>query len=384
MKVLASGDLHIEEGPRWHECVRVLDWVAMCVEHERPSVFLIPGDIYDQASTPTERVYAASWVQRIAQVCPVIIVKGNHDRPLDLEILGRLEARHPITIEERAGVHLIEGIAFGCVAWPNRATLAAALGTPMDGETLDTHAREALRAVLNGIREQWSELHMPKVLVGHFMVDGSVTSVGQPLIGSELNVGLEDLALAEAHIVVMGHIHKPQSWDAAGTPVIYTGSPFRTAFGEIEEKSILRVEWPMGTATGARSWERIRTPARQMVLVEADWTPDGFKGNFPIEAEAADAEVRFRFSFDADQREAARAAADAWKAELLSLGAYSVKLEERVITKTRARVPEIAAASTVADKLQALWQARRDLPEESRIPRLLAKVGQLEEESNAA
>ena len=400
MKLLAAADHHFVEGPRWEECLRVHEWIAERVEVERPAVFLSAGDLYDRASTPRERAAVAAWLQRIARVCPVVVTKGNHDRPLDLELLGRLESAHPIIIEERAGVHYVGELAIGCVAWPNRATLAAALGQPLDGVALDDAAREALRAVLLEIRHQWESWPGPKVLLGHFMVDGSVTSTGQPLIGSELNVGLADLALAGADIVIMGHIHAPQDWSIAGVPVVYTGSPFRTAFGETEQKSILSVEWPMGTATGARSWERIPTPARQMILAEDEWGrtwdaselgPDdvapmgwrvGWHGLDTLEVPGA--EIRLRYQVASDQREAARAAAERERETLFAEGAHSVKIEERVIATTRARVPEIATATTLADKLDALWRSRRDLPAPERIPRLLAKLDQLEEESHAA
>ncbi len=64
----------------------------------------------------------------------------------------------------------------------------------------------------------------------------------------------------------------------------------------------------------------------------------------------------------------------------MKAGAGLVKLEAVVRATTRARVPELAQAKKLPDKLLALWKARNDLPDEARQNRLFEKVEQLESE----
>jgi len=96
--------------------------------------------------------------------------------------------------------------------------------------------------------------------------------------------------------------------------------------------------------------------------------------------DVAGAEVRLRFCCAADQREPARAAAEEWKAKLLEAGAHSIKVEAETIATRRARVPELAKATSLPDKMQALWRSRDDVPDEGRQGRLFEKLQQLESE----
>lgn len=383
MRILASGDHHFDEHGRFDECLRVHRWIADAVRERKPDAFVSAGDIYERASTPDERAAVADWLTSIAEVCPVVIAKGNHDRRRDCELLGRLESRYPIHVVEGCGVVRIGTTAIAVMAWPSKASLAAMIGRPLSGEALEAEARDCMRDVLRGFAGQWAGA-THRVLLGHWMIDGSETSTGQPLVGAELRVGIEDLALAGAGIVVAGHIHKPQNWG----DVVYTGSPFRTAFGETEEKSILEIR---GNDAGEIVWERLQTPARAMLQIDMAWGGHlhGMPGvsafsvtsrAYPHAHVVPEAEIRLRYSVAADQRDAARAAARAIRDGWLADGAHSVKLEEEVASSTRARAPEIATARTLPEKLDRLWASRGDAPPAERRASILAKLSELEEE----
>jgi 2-methylisocitrate lyase-like PEP mutase family enzyme len=90
------------------------------------------------------------------------------------------------------------------------------------------------------------------------------------------------------------------------------------------------------------------------------------------------AEVRLRVRVAPDQRDSARRAAQEYAEQLRSAGAISVKVEEQVVSTTRARTPEVARASTLIDKLDALWLARRDVPSPERRDALVSKIAFLE------
>jgi DNA repair exonuclease SbcCD nuclease subunit len=382
MRILGSADHHCDEAKRFDEFLRVHHGMVDTARAERVDLFVSAGDVYEGTSSPAERAAVAEWLTAMAEVCPVLIVKGNHDRALDMLLMSRLKTKHPVVVEERAGVHLVGGAAIAAVAWPNRAQLASIVGAG-SAEELDATAHGLLQNVLRNLGTQL-DMHQdrPRLLLGHFMVDGSVTSVGQPLIGQSMNVGLEDLALARAQIGVLGHIHCPQVFCINGVDYLYTGSSFRTAYGEVEEKSVLLIDFDGAQLVG---WRRIPTACARMFLIEEEYGADGTwifgQRGAPEHAEQyRGAEVRFRYSVPADLRDEARRRAVTLAEHIRTSGAVDVQLEEQVQAVGTARAPEVAQALTLADKLEALWKLRQiDLSPE-RTTRLLNKAGQIEQE----
>ena len=372
MRLLASGDNHFAEHLRFEECISVHAWMVAQAREVKADLFLDAGDIFDGASSPAERQAVADWVTAMAEVCPVVFAKGNHDRPLDAALMRRLKTRYPVIVEEACGVYHVAGAAIAVMAWPERAHLLAALG---DAATVDTGLRELLQAALLGLGAQLERHNGPRILLGHFMVDGSVSSTGQPLLGMPINVGLGDLSLARAHLTVMGHIHKAQSWELETGPAMYTGSPFRTDFGQLEPKTVLFAEFD-----GQRllRTEELETPCTPMVHVTAEWCAGDFASDCP--ADVRGAEIRYRYSVPAQQRDAARAKAAEWRERLLVHGAKDVKVEEVVIAERRARAPEVAKAVSVQQKLSAHWESIGYQPSDALREALFAKAAAVESE----
>jgi exonuclease SbcD len=384
MLVLCSGDHHFNERSRFEECVRVHRWMVELARSEKADVFLSGGDIYERASTPLEREAVAEWLTSMAEVCPVVISKGNHDRARDVELMRRLRTRHPIVVEERAGVHVVAGAAIGAIAWPEPAFLMAKAECSEAG---NADLRLALGHILRGLGVQMAEHAGPRILLGHLMVDGSVTSTGQPLLGQPINVALAELALARAQLGIIGHIHNAQVFDVAGAPHWYPGSPFRTSFGEMEKKLVLLAEF--NQQHRLRQVQEIETPATPMVLVSDEWGrhPDGehgwVVGDVGEVRDARGCEIRFRYRVANEHRDAAKAAAEKWREGWLADGAINVQVEQEIVVEARARMPEVVAAVRPAEKLEAYWAAKGFEPGERREP-LLTKFAELEEKHDAA
>lgn len=380
MKLMASGDHHFDLESRFDECIRIHSWMVEEARTRKVDLFLSGGDIFDRGSCPEEREAVAEWLTAMAAVCPVVISKGNHDRPRDAAFMSRLRTKHPIIVEEAAGVHIVAGAAIAAVAWPDRSRLLASSGSQ---SAADDAMRTALQAVLRGLGDQLRTHSGPRILLGHFMCDGALTSTGQPLLGQPIRVGLDDLALARAHLILMAHIHLAQVYDCAGAPALYTGSPFRTTFGQLETKSVTLAEFDGQTLVDL---QQLETPATRMVQLEEEWIdPDGNGDRWmrvddgtPVVG-VQGAEVRLRLYMPSDKREAARAAAEQIEAGLMRQGAVSVKREDQVIAEKRARAPEVSQAITAADKLEAYWKAKGYDPGPRRQS-LLEKAFRTEEE----
>lgn len=374
MRLLALADHHFREGPRFVECCRIHDWIAELVERERPDVVVSAGDIYDRCNspnTPTERAAVADWLQRVSEVAPVVIVRGNHDFPGELPLRARRRSRHSVIVEEGAAVHRIGGLAIACVAWPQRQRLAAAIGE--GGEALNQTGHELLCHVLLGLAAQLEDHPGPTVLAGHLQCDGAKTSTGQELIGGAITVGLTDLDLVGAHFNVLGHIHLPQQLNLV---TCYPGSPYHHTFGEPETKSVVLAEV---TVDGCE-WRTIETPATPMVLIDAYWNGEVLQhlGNDPPPADGRGCEIRLRYHHATDQREPAKRAAHELADKWLEQGHVAVKCEPVVETTTTARAPEIASVPTLAAKVEKKWELDKFDPGERR-GELLRKLGELEE-----
>jgi len=218
----------------------------------------------------------------------------------------------------------------------------------------------------------------PKLFLGHVMMRGSKTSTGQELVGCDLELGLDDLALVGADFYGLGHIHMHQRWATPDAPVFYPGSPRRCNFGEAEPKGFIVAD----LVDDEVQWSFVETPARRMVTL--DYSFDGELhpvGSTVLEvlSHVSDTEFRLRYRVPADQRDAAKTAVEKERQLLLENGAHSVKVEPQIIATTRARAPEVATAQTLTEKLEALWAARNDVPEPERGERLLGKARTLEE-----
>jgi exonuclease SbcD len=409
IRVALIGDSHFDEGSRFQECVDIHDWMAEEIRRCGANIVLHSGDVFERKSTPAERAAVAAWLTKLADHCPVVVVRGNHDALNDLSIFSRLRTRYPLIVEEGAAVHKVEAwasgmrgatspgtLAIGCLAWPRKAELLASTGAI--GQDAQQLAQEALRSVLRGLGAEMADHDGPRILLAHALVTGSMTSTGQPLVGHELELDLSDLALAGADLYALGHIHKAQDWAINGAPVVYPGSPRRTSFGETERKGFIVADFDE-TREGWRcvSWSNVETPARQMILAQARWDRARRELVLSDESElllhgtyddaghpiARDAEIRLRYEVESEERDPARTAANACRDYWLKLGAHSFKVEEEVRANKRAKAPEVATAKSLGDKLQAYW-ASRGTPEPERRQSLLSKLSIIEEEARRA
>lgn len=384
MKIAFVTDNHFDASSRFTETVRVHDWIATDAAARGCSLTLLGGDLHERKSVAEERNAVAAWLTRMAELGPVVGVYGNHEAPLDLDIYQQLDTDYPITFAASPRVEVARGVLIQCLPWPRRALLARAAEAA--GVGTEDLARSALQDVLRGLDHLGGEGSVPRVLLGHVQLRGSRVSTGQPLVGVPMELGLEDLALCRADFYALGHVHlgAGNEWTIGDAPVAYGGSPRRTSFGEVEEKSYTVIEF--GDA-GLVGWERVTVPATPMVLIEAAWRHHDIAGAFALDIDSkafpsADrvrgAEVRLRYTTPSDQREAARRAALELRDQMLATGAILVKVEEEVSATVKARAPEVAAAKTLPEKLSALW-ASRGVNVGDRRDGLLAKVAQLEE-----
>lgn len=344
-------DSHFEERTRFAECKRIHSWIAQDARARGCTSFSHSGDVYEGRSSPAERLAVADWVDEMRElVGPGVIVKGNHDPAGDLLLLERLDKR-PVTVVEDARQVVLSAdgvdLVVSCLAWPERSRVTALAQARFDAEAT---AHNALQAILRGFGVMHDGTG-PHMLLAHAMVRGSRVSTGQPLVGCDFEIGIEDLAMVRADFLALGHVHMGQNWDIGGAPAVYPGSPRRKTFGEMETKYYVIAEF---SDRGLVGWERIETPCTSMLHVPATWDGDLVVDDVDVKG----AEVRLRYAVPSDQRDAAAVRAAEWEQWALSAGAVLVQVEEEVLSNTRVRTPEIARAELLTDKLDAYWASK--------------------------
>ena len=390
IRVAFIADTHADASSRWDEHCRIMDWIAEDLRSQRVDCVVHMGDVFDGQSTPTERTFIADWCRKIADQVPLCLVAGNHDKKLDIQWLSKLRAKHPIIATEEPGVWVVAGCAIAMLPWPRTANLLAAIGKPVAHEDSNRIAVEALRSILLGMRQQLAEHDGPRILAAHAMIEGSKTDSRQPLVGLDMSITTADLALAQAHFVGVGHVHAENDMSFGDVPIVIPGCPYHRNFGEPGPCSyvIASFEHFAGELTcpegpGVRwhceGYDRIPTPARPMLLLEAEWDGRALIGTHRF-ADVDGAECRLRYTCTSDQREAAAQNARESREIMLQNGAVMVKLEEILSVSTRARTPEITTAQTVGDKLKVVWKARDLRLGAEREARLLSKALELEGE----
>lgn len=403
MRVLALADNQRDPSSRVEEHDRVMDFIADEADRLDVDLVLHAGDWTERRSTHEDRDFLFRWLQRVASRCPVATCEGNHEEPEFCRELALVHTNCPVEVattprmvfpwSARGALNGKPEAAVAMLPWARRGALlswATANGVDMTRENLNEQAREFMRDILRGFAASWPE-GVPRILMAHMIPTGYTPGPDQPpMVGCDFELAVEDLALADADVVILGHGHRPTEWsyraaDGREVPVIMCGSPRRTAFakGEQEPKGYVLLEFDGRKLV---SWERVPTPATPLHLIEARWESvqaiDGewlqwFMDGLP--QVPMNGEIRLRYEVDADQREAAARAAEGIRETLLSEGASHVKLDEQVRPTVRARAPEVAEAVGVADQLRAFWDATDpDLGEERR-GRLLSLVSDLQE-----
>ncbi len=394
--VLLLSDLHVRKGPTLPETERVHAWILADLAGRidaglELTAIVIAGDLHDVISTAQDRMALAQFVVGLAAHAPVVIIPGNHDREGELDLLPLLHGQHPVTVYSRPAVHRIGRAVLQLLPWLDRILPIEDLRTYSAAEARAAEQARILE-ILDTLRADADAITRPgdvRLLAAHCMVPDAVPGLGQPdARGNEFVVTLPQLARAQAHAVLLGHVHTRQGWTVPGpagpAPVLYNGATRRTAFGEVEAKGYTLVNVD---EDGHATPTFIEVPARAMILIEDAWMPSEAEGApwgwarwSSAPSEALEADVRFRYTVPAKQAAPARAAAEQVRQELLRAGAHKAKVDPVVKSVSRARRP-VVGPTTLDQKFTAYLTHEAIDPDAP--PALRARVHLLELEASA-
>ena len=360
-----------------HYAPKTLDKVEPCMAHvmavarqEPPDVIVSTGDATDHAIDAHSPAFAAlaKRVREASDIAPVLILQGtfSHSPRGLVDIYPMLAGKWPVY----AAVHIHQvalladntwlpsnGFAFTSVPptakviftlFPtaNKADVAAVVGAS-DASSAAGEAMQSLMHAFAPINQEARRLGIPCIALGHGTVSGCLTEHDVPMAGMDHEFSVGGLFALEASAVMLGHIHKHQTWQNDGRMIAYAGSLCRLHHGEIGDKG--GVMW--NVSPDLVTCEQIVTPTRRSVTIEFDTLPTA-ADIVARKAELIDCDVRIRWEvLEADRDKVDR---HALEEALKQVGANEIKLEGTVIATQRSRAEGMNQLLSVDAKL-GMW-----------------------------
>lgn len=291
MKILHTSDLHIGKKlmgrERYAEYRAVLFELCSICRERGAELMLIAGDVFDTytPSAEAEEIFY-SGVKAIAEVCPVLIISGNHDdyvrltaasalaQELNVYIVGNnLQAvkcggnGKAFPVKSGCGWVIFENasgerVYINALPYPNEARFK-------EGRTDETFEEKAARWIATG--EQGKAEMLPSIFLSHIFVAGGAVSDSEREIdlGGARAVPLN--LLPDCDYCALGHLHKRQR---IGANAYYSGAPMQFSFDEAgAEKSVNFFDL---TVDGVQNLINIPiTSARRLIRLQANGAEDG-------------------------------------------------------------------------------------------------------------
>ena len=277
MRIVHTSDWHAgriwKSRNRLVELEATLDDLAAFIERERVDLLLVSGDIFDSGAPAAEAERVVfRFFRRIGRSgTRTVAIAGNHDSAVRMEAWGTLAelvdvhaVGHPraadrggvIPVSSRSG----ERVVVAVVPWAPVRNIVSALEIVTDESGARQHYARWMKQLIGHLSAKFCPDAI-NLLIAHAHIDGAALS------GSERKAHLGEgwvvspRALpSRAHYVALGHIHRPQTIEAAPSPACYAGSPMQLDFGEAgEEKSFVVID----AQPGQRGQNRARALPRR-------------------------------------------------------------------------------------------------------------------------
>lgn len=278
-RIAFTADLHADDfgskvdpetglNARWVDSVGMVRWVAEDAAARGADILIVGGDF-------TEGRHPAPW--RVAQIGEAIdafpgrkvLVRGNHDGQRDgRSIVDVLAGGRVDSIGfSRPGVCMIGDVAIAAIPFldPHWLRAQPGYGSVPEADVLRVLAEQYL-VIAGGLFAEAAKVARRRILVVHQGLSGGLMSDTQAAFLGDKTLTIDARALGAIgwDAVLAGHFHLHQVLQADPL-VAYSGSPYRTDFGEEHQaKGYLVVDVD---AKGVR-WEFVETPARRFVTID--------------------------------------------------------------------------------------------------------------------
>lgn len=262
MVTLHTADWHVRDKDI-AEIEKCLSFLTETARNEQPDLIIHAGDVFDSQNVKLDSM-AAKLVFRIfselANIAPVAVIIGTPSHEgTTIELLSYIDAKFPVHVSTRPEqLYLCEG-DFNAdpseLNTPAQAPVEAVISlipaptkqyinSNSDIKGSDSEIAQAMSVMLAGFAAQAEAYNCPHILVGHWNTTGSLISETQTLTGVDIEISKDQMALANADIVLLGHLHLAQE---IKPNIFYSGSIYANNFGELEDKGFYIHEITRGT-----------------------------------------------------------------------------------------------------------------------------------------
>ncbi len=237
----------------------VLAEIVGIAEAGQPDLVVHSGDLFDSMRPMhLDLLRGVRWLQSLARVAPVVVLGGNHDSAILLQLLDlaanglhtddspAANGRIRFVDQRRERGIVLDYPIVGCDERVRVASLPFVHinRTPRTGDmSYAAHLRDLQAELAVTLARGYRHDQDVLVFAAHLYLESALLSrTERPTeITPAYAVGLESSApLAYA---ALGHIHQPQDIDRASFPARFAGSPLQLDFGEAgQEKSVTIVE----------------------------------------------------------------------------------------------------------------------------------------------
>lgn len=399
MQILHFADTHARDQDI-SEARTCLGYIVQEAYDLEPDLIVMAGDTFDSRMVQLDSQAAKlifEMYSKMADIAPMIVITGtpSHDG-LTVQVLGHVIGKYPIYVSDfpeqilltDQGGFVPPGLLvqadipmaiISTVPTPTKQFWQEFGGKYESAKETDAEVAQAMGAMLANFGAVAAEYDCPHILVGHFSVGGAFVSETQQLVGVDIELSRDQIGLAEADLVCLGHIHLHQQ---IGDNIFYSGSIYRKDFGELEEKGFCLhgINTDMGNPNKNErliNSRFIKTPTRKLVKIKHDFT------DTPIteldlalysldENEVKDAFVRVEVK--AYQDDANELKEDGIKSFYISAGAIMVDLKIQRVPRETVRSAKLLDLQTLREKIREMALLRKEEVPES----VLVKAGMLE------
>ena len=360
MKVLHTADWHARDidYDEVEKCLGFL--VDMAIGHS-PDLIVVAGDLSDSQeirmqSRSAQLIFKA--VTELSRVAPVVIPigTGTHDglapilfKYVDLSRIWVSEVPEQIFLTKNGLTADYPENPMAVISQFPAPTKQHFQSVTNSVELTDMEIAEAMSQVFAGFGALASSFDCPHILTGHWNVRGAHVSSSQILTGRDIEVVKDQIEMARADLVCLGHIHFNQQ---IGNNIFFSGSIYRKDFGEMEDHGFYIHEVEKGNVES----EFLLSPTRKLVKLDADLTKQkefATESLADVNEDITNAIVRYQIKVYADE---ARIINQAELKRLLeeTRGAQSADIRLSRIPRENVRCERLLQINNLPDKLKEM------------------------------
>jgi DNA repair exonuclease SbcCD nuclease subunit len=397
MKILHTADWHYCD-KNFDEILKNVDYLIEYAKNEQPDLIVHAGDTTDSQNIKLDSRSTKKIVEqfsRLADIAPVLVLLGteSHDGRT-VEILEFLRCKYPIHVSSKPEQifcdfgefrydikeikHVVNREKFCLISTcppPSKKYFQSDSGI----EVTNKEISQQMSAIFSNFGNIANEYGCTHILVGHFQVGGAFISEKQQLTGRDIEINAEQLAMANADLVCMGHIHKQQK---IKDNIFYSGSIYRKTFGELDNKGFYEhnITFPNKFNVDLKKCyidsKFIKVPAIEKIILEYNFIEDYFHTDELIwqnvfENKAYVKYAKFLIKIKIWQDDIKRIDKKKIIQEFLGKGALDCKVELDIVPREIIRNKEVNSVETLHEKLIVFAESRAELVETEIIDRII-------------